>query len=936
MSGCTVTFKFPKTANNIEIKSLQLDTNLTREQLSLNEIASLLTNNGGKKSLTLQNLINTLSTLYIESNKILSVDDYKDDDFIPNYTSNELKEEFPGDWGLIPENVLIVDSNYGIRNAHGYLFKKVFQVGKTKPIYIIPRNYIEQFKAYTKLKEVLSKLESKEDLELPSGYEELFYEIIDKDRQDDKKSNDIRNLVQKIKDRRNKIISDLDKTIKELNDENTEKPELAKRKADTYLQKYNEYKVTLDTELKALSERMHKYDDFCKKSNTFTFIKGINELEINNDDELAALIATVKVVQSNIKSTLPITLVQDIEAKTGLTQILNHYVDHYDEWAQSLSLETLVKLNQFAQELLGKNVMKVSNDPLINTINGIINSYYTGQDYVKVPIEQLGKALVEYGVWKSVPRKQTLHRLLIQNYFGRGNFYNEMPHEDTKNLYFKRRYVSLYEQHQLAMGTDFKPQYQGQINGYYIYKYQNEQGEEVFFYSENLNSKKTSSVEFSGKDALEDIENYIIEISQNQNLYYNNLYILRDLEDKNEDLGLFVSVYGRSLSPGDRIEVLDLKKLGLPSVNMKVPKNFTRNQFYLWVDSIFDSGTDSDIIATIKQKLTTRDQIAYFYNRFYNMPSYQLYYDVYNKTLPAVRDVLQKLTKDPLDIKVYECSDIKFIGTAPEPGKPDLRQRRIELRSVTDNVEVYSDRKTKSDLKEDKQVAIEKVFQDHGINLEYISSKEMKELSGSADTIGWHTSGKIFLNRDAPVTMKTIGHELAHMMLAWIKVNKPEKYQELLEKFANPQNKEDQKTLADSIKNKQANKYYQKEMQNMSPDEQNLFVLEEVFCDAFGLFLSMAHKRNQLDRFLFDEVKEAASKSTIFDDEYKLDDLLETCLDPNKKLISISKLMVEFSTQIRTAKSKVGFGFIMNGGAISKYKKMIENSTDELIKNCDI
>ena len=184
--------------------------------------------------------------------------------------------------------------------------------------------------------------------------------------------------------------------------------------------------------------------------------------------------------------------------------------------------------------------------------------------------------------------------------------------------------------------------------------------------------------------------------------------------------------------------------------------------------------------------------------------------------------------------------------------------------------------------------------------------------------------------------MKTIGHELAHMMLAWIKVNKPEKYQEFLEKFANPQNENDQNILADSIKRKQANEYYQKEMQGMSPDEQNLFVLEEVFCDAFGLFLSMAHQRNQLDRILFDEVKEAASKSTIFDDEYKLDDLLETCLDPNKKLISISKLMVEFSTQIRTAKSKVGFGFIMNGGAISKYKKMIENSTDELIKYCDI
>lgn len=871
----------------------------------------------------------------------------------PNYNEASLRAEFQDqEWGLIPDNILVVENKSGISNEDNAIFSRMIISEKNgEELYIVPRENIKSFAYFTKLRQVITNIGKVDDNGNPVVKLPEFLETLNIDTLQSSLTEKVVEDFESIEDIRIKVLADKKAKIEKLEKQNAKlqdtinKNNAAIHKKGTKDSKnlerkeqnkeYEQEIIDNKEEIEDLESAIAQYEEFKKIQNlSDRSPQKLKERALTSLNQFdSGLIRKIqnKYKDNDLNRALPAYNAPDsasmlANSKTAepellnLSQFLNHFLTHSKEWRATLPTSMFFEIKNSLYELLGWNFNYNENDKVVKTIDSLIASYPVHNKTIDVPIKELGKYLKEELGETQNLKYQVIKDWLFKNYIGRGNGFNLKINYDekTKTVTFTKKYKSIGELLDLTGNSMVLPEPLEQYNGIYTYKVRIGD-EDAFFYTyfpyfPGIKPKRFSSESEMIQHLNESFDNKRLDLV-GAFIKTNKGTIVSDSDSKEHSDGIDIDQdtdLVRSIphskfifKEGQKVEVLNLSY-----GNVKIPASFTVLQFKHWIESTFNTQNSQKIL----EKVNTLQKMAYFYSVAgkitpesfnYESHNYDINHFNYNGEFISLNTLLSKIDEAQLiQYDVVEDTDYKSIN-----GRTYCTTKFVKHFDTN----APSNQKIE-DTKSPRVIQLESIkaaFEKAGVKIVIVNNAEMKKITGVRTSVapsGYHIGGIIYLNNESEENANKVAtHELSHLFLALLRARDEQYnssfYKDILNRcydIFNSINKEATLKLKKDIE-----KTYSEKTKDLSNEEIDLYVKEEMFATIFGEYMGNTIDNNSeaLSRLFVDSVQQV-SKSTIFDNTEDASTIFNEML----KAKQAPELFEQLSSQVREAKSNLGFG----------------------------
>lgn len=609
------------------------------------------------------------------------------------------------------------------------------------------------------------------------------------------------------------------------------------------------------------------------------------------------------------KLTTKLNEIEDSDAPDTetITSFITYLLTRFDEYNKLFDSDLLAKVQDLSYQLAGFSTKHISDNIIVNTITTWIK-----QNKGVIELNTLKNYFINKKLCDKDVNVSQLYLLFKQKFLDQQNTYYLIPGQFGKTIKVAKRRKSIIEQlgstrnsKQININDDDINSLFIQMNTVYAIKpNQTEDGEDDIyrgFYIYNEGNKWFATRDPLNVYTKEELFSTREELIENVNKHFNELklfnFIFLNLE-KNLENKAVLSATDRKYKRGEIIKMLDY-----PAGPNNVNKEFTVEQFRNWVQNTFDKLTAIKILDT----LDTPDKMGIFYTHFRNIennfnPEES---DIYLGKLNEVNQVISELAT--AKYKYYSVSqDTYLVGFKPQSYMYDRRNRYTRVQEINNDALLPKqfDQQTRTNVPIINWESIKHVFEQNGIKMEVLSTAELmnKEFEQAKNMRAAFVNGIIYINKDN-ARVEDAFHEYTHLLLGIVKSRNPSAYNNLLKQYSDryeAKNEQAYNTLVENIKNR-----YESELSTKSEAEQNTIILEEMFADDYAEYLL---QHNYEMHTIFDQMNDEVTNSPIFDKLTKTD-----LFDAASSRYDVMSL---FSSEIQTAKSKIGFGI----GKLTKIK----------------
>lgn len=750
------------------------------------------------------------------------------------------------------------------------------------------------------------------------------------------------------KDKYNLLMSEIDESI------NKQKEQIDKISGSKRTEKNKQQAITTCNNNISKLEKYKRVLEFLYKlyniSNTEALFKAIETLKTSE-----LIPEETKILESLTKFNRKNEDVVEHELG-GLYTFLRSYVTNIDKIEDHISAQSALALRAACLKVLETKQRTNINNPLVKSILSLDPSAQTERKFLpffsKDKVIGLGDLLVSMNLLAEADKKdiKKIRQVLIDTFFeAQQEYVEDLSKSSSKGIYLKRKSFNISafaEPFEASSSEEFPPMTDDQKKprmylGYYLFKCKDKAtGLPKYFYSNTLHATKPQGLLYNSEEELFEA---IQKAHSKAHLW----------DDTNMFAHYFESTIEAINKPKFRFfekgEVIPI--INYPVGDIKIPRIFTVSYFdNFWAPQLFEEYPS--ILDAIK-KLDTAEKKALFITHWGHLTKHSVEYN-----LEKIRQTIDDIDNaDTIyysvinNASIYRGKNSEAIGKEREyQSQTIIRLEPVEFYTPTlANQQLTTE---SNDLKTDLE-AIARVFTKNGIETRTVTTEEMIRIQKPEGPIteqdkvnvprGIMHNGIIFLRTDGNnLKLRTPFHEYTHLLVGILKHNNAQNYETLLKTYFSRRLQDaDAQDIYKAKHNGyvRAKKYMNEGLVEEFPknekvtlDNANILIVEEMFCDDFGDYLSKNFKHSVGE--IFSMVAQNVVKSTIFDDISVLD-LLQNAEG------SVQQVFTMFSNQIRVARSNFGFKVPTGKVSFEKLTKLlqgkdaIELTKDETFESVD-
>lgn len=780
------------------------------------------------------NTSNDFQVSYLSSQKNL----------IPNYSAEEIKQEYGVDLGKSISKVLLIEDSW-VEQSNLISGIKAIQ-GETKEVYIVSKKSLNSFAVYAKCKDYVKNYGCPIDLQgihnnLQLSDNQKYIKDIDLEQ----------NKIDKLNDKINTIIKQIEETvlpIKELSSNPSEAEQTNYNLAVKLNQEFNKLKYNKE-DLKEFGDNHNSYKKKCESL--------IKKLESKEDYQDSLEEHEKTIGQLNTKITENSSNIEFASEKA----FLNDFLDNNTKYQKILSSEKYAEIKDKLYNAIQEQGFTYSNpitQQIQSKLNRVSDLLYT------LPKDSFSTILKE----NNIKYNKGSINLLLTHYFGNSGY--KQVNADNNNFMFIKQEDPYLDLASIGIDTWEVPEFKYKYKGLYVYSYE-QNGITNYIYNRyplhNLSKIRPSMIFSSEKE----LKLQLNSIFLNTPLSNNNLFLRIDNNGKDYK---YVKDKAARLFYNDQILEVSTYPKGPNGVNTDI----TVEDFKVALSKKYNKSS------SIFKYLQTPEDIYLFlsYSPINKEPSYdedlKLAEDIYN----SKKDYYKVINNS------YKSENYSSVGVVKITNTDSNNVKKVSIESSTLLLNSIAD-----------------VLNKVGVPTEIVTKQELAEISGSTTAKAFYLGGKIYLASGIS-TQLTALHEYTHVLLGLIRANNDGSYEQLISKFAE---------LESSKKGLNAYKIrYNKYIQDMSKQDAEMYLYEEMFADKYAQYLMNTTAYNGDLNNIFEETTTSVGNSPEFNG-ISVADILKN----SNSTISIFK---SFSEQIRQNKNNRGYSLPLSNTVYDNYNKV--------------